>query len=73
MKDLTIEALVEFEDQFYENPPIIPFYRALRYGQALCSVFDLPKEIEDRIYYKEDVGDCRGIIWEYATKLNKGE
>lgn len=73
MKDLTIEALTEFENQLYENPPIIPFYGALRYGQALCSVFDLPKNIEDQIYYKEDVPYCRGIIWEYATKLNKGE
>ena len=61
---LTGLKLIEFEDNFFmEKHYGLTHYR---YGQAICNYFIVPRDIEDKIFYEENLNICRNIIWEYA-------
>lgn len=55
---LTEQELLKFEKDYFENK-----YPNLRYGQAICNLFEVSKEIEDKIYYA-NITLARMYIWE---------
>ncbi len=54
----TKESYMKAEREWFKSP-----HGYLRFGQALCNHFDLPKEIEAKIYYEPDTKKVQVIIW----------
>jgi len=57
---LNNENLVKFEKEYFSVPSRYPH---LRFGQALVHVFDLPKKLEDYIFYDVDTSHVREVVW----------
>ena len=56
----TKESYMKFEREWFNYKT--PLYTQ-RFGQAICSHFDLPKKIEDKIFYEPDTKKVQVIIW----------
>jgi hypothetical protein len=69
-KEFTKENYMEFEREWFSDPGV---YKVYRFGQAVCNEFDLPKEIEDKIFYEEDFQKVQVIIWTSFNDTVSGE
>lgn len=58
VEKFTKESYMKAEREWFKSP-----HGYLRFGQALCNHFDLPKEIEAKIYYESDTKKVQVIIW----------
>lgn len=72
MEKLTLVALQEFQNEYHARPTRIPFYGKLRFGQAVCANFKLPKNIEDQIYYTESELEVISVLYNFLIP-SKGE
>lgn len=57
-KEFNKESYMEFEREWFKAPR-----RDYRFGQMICSKFDMPREIEDKIFYETDFKKVQVIIW----------
>lgn len=60
MKKFNKENYMEFERKWFSDSGV---YKVYRFGQAICGNFELPKEIENKIFYEEDFKKVQVIIW----------
>jgi hypothetical protein len=40
----------------------------LRYGQALCNRFEIPKDLEDKIWEEKDFHRVVQAVWNYTNR-----
>jgi len=57
-KEFNKEKYMEFEREWFKCP-----HGYLRFGQSICGMFDMPKELEEKIYYETDTNKVQVIIW----------
>lgn len=58
---LTKESYMKFEMDWFHGK--LPNVSRQRLGQAVCNNFELPKEIEDKIFYEVETSKVQVILW----------